>query len=259
VKVIYANQAYLRSKGATMADVIGTNARQFVGPKTDATVLYKLREALCRGEAARAEFVTYRLDGSHYYAAASAQPLVDADGKTSRYVLMLHDITESVLRGAELAMQNERLTSLTAVARGIFAASNRTRWWKRWSGRARTDRCESRLLVARPNGGFALTKDLLVPERAASGATRSSRPRAGAKAHFSTTASAAPRSASPGRSAKRATFSTCAATGACTKPTSSRRPAGPIFRGSRAQRRTLRRTASAPRGASSSSTKSRTI
>jgi PAS domain S-box-containing protein len=170
VKVIYANQAYLRSKGATMADVIGTNARQFVGPKTDATVLYKLREALCRGEAARAEFVTYRLDGSHYYAAASAQPLVDADGKTSRYVLMLHDITESVLRGAELAMQNERLTSLTAVARGIFAALEPHALVEALVGGVRElIGAESRLLVARPNGGFALTKDLLVPERAASG------------------------------------------------------------------------------------------
>ena len=170
VQVIYANQAYLRSKGATMADVIGTNARQFVGPKTDTAVLYKLRETLCRGEAARAEFVTYRLDGSHYYAAASAQPLIDEKGKTSRYVLMLHDITESVLRGAELAMQNERLTSLTAVARGIFAALEPHALVEALVGGVRElIGAESRLLVARPNGGFALTKDLLVPERAASG------------------------------------------------------------------------------------------
>jgi PAS domain S-box-containing protein len=170
VEIIYANEAYLRSKRARMEDVVGTDAKSFVGPKTDTAVLYKMREALCRGENARAEYVSYRLDGSHYYASASAQPLFNAKGETHRYVLMLHDITESVLRGAELAMQNERLTALTAIARGIFAALEPHALVEALLGGVRDlIGAESRLLVARPNGGFALTKDLLVPERAVAG------------------------------------------------------------------------------------------
>jgi PAS domain S-box-containing protein len=170
VEIIYANEAYLRSKGAKMSDVIGTNAKIFVGPKTDTSILYHMRETLCRGETARAEYVSYRLDGSHYYASASAQPLLNEAGQTHRYVLMLHDITESVLRGAELAMQNERLTALTAIARGIFAALEPHALVEALlNGVRELIGAESRLLVARPNGGFALTKDLLVPERAVSG------------------------------------------------------------------------------------------
>ena len=170
VEIIYANEAFLRSKAARREDVIGTNAKMFAGPKTDATVLYRMREAICRGETARAEYVSYRLDGTHYYAAASAQPLLNKKGETDRYVLMLHDITESVLRGAELAMQNERLTALTSVARGIFAALEPHALVEALLGGVRDlIGAESRLLVARPNGGFALTKDLLVPERAVSG------------------------------------------------------------------------------------------
>ena len=170
VEIIYANEAYLRSKAARMGDVIGTNAKAFVGPKTDAAILYRMREALCRGETARAEYVSYRLDGTHYYVAASAQPLLNEKGQTHRYVLMLHDITETVLRGAELAMQNERLTALTAIARGIFAALEPHALVESLLGGVRDMiGAESRLLVARPNGGFALTKDLLVPERAVSG------------------------------------------------------------------------------------------
>jgi PAS domain S-box-containing protein len=170
VELIYANPAYLRSKGATMADVLGTNAKQFGGPKTDYDVLYRMRQQLCRGEAARAEFVSYRLDGSHYYAAASAQPLLNEKGKTYRCVMMIRDITEPVLRGAELAMQNERLTALTAIARGIFAALEPHALVDALLGGVRElIGAESRLLVARPNGGFALTKDLLAPERAVSG------------------------------------------------------------------------------------------
>ena len=170
VEVIYANQAYLRTKGATMEQVVGTNATQFIGPRTDTAVLWRMREMLCNGQPARGEYVSYRLDGSHYYASASAQPLLDGNGKTSRYVLMLRDITETVLRGAELAMQNERLTALTAIARGIFAALEPHALVEALVGGVRElIGAESRLLVARPSGGFALTKDLMAPERAVSG------------------------------------------------------------------------------------------
>ena len=76
-------------------------------------------------------------------------------------------MTDTVLRSAELAMQNERLTALTAVARGIFAALEPHALVEALLGGVRElIGAESRLLVARPNGGFALTKDLVVPERA---------------------------------------------------------------------------------------------
>ena len=167
-EIVYANPAYLRSKGATtLEDVLGTNGMQFVGPKTDAAVPQRMRETVARGEPARAEYVSYRIDGSHYYAGASAHPLIDENGKTGCYVLMLHDITEQVLHGAELALQNERLTALTAVARGIFAALEPNALVEALvNGVRELIGAESRLLVARPNGGFALTKDLGVPERA---------------------------------------------------------------------------------------------
>jgi PAS domain S-box-containing protein len=165
--IVYANPAYLKSKGATLENAIGTNADQFIGPKTDLAVLRKMRETLSRGEPARAEYVSYRLDGSYYYAGASAHPLLNEAGKTVYCVLMLHDITEPVLRGAELALQNERLTALTAVARGIFAALEPNALVEALVNGVRDlIGAESRLLVARPSGGFALTKDLVVPDRA---------------------------------------------------------------------------------------------
>jgi PAS domain S-box-containing protein len=166
-KIVYANEAYLRSKRATAADVVGAPARKFAGPKTDPSVLNEMCKKLRSGEPARGEFVTYRLDGSHYYVSTNAQPLLDDRGKMTHYVLMLHDITESVLRAAELSMQNERLTALTSVARGIFAALEPHALVDALFGGVRElIGADARLFVARPNGGFALTGDLLVPERA---------------------------------------------------------------------------------------------
>jgi len=167
VEIVYANAAYLRSKRATLDDVMGLNPPRFAGPKTDMAVLYRMREAICRGESARAEFVSYRLDGTYYYASATAQPLMNESGQAIRNVVVMRDITESVLRGAELTMQNERLTALTAVARGIFAALEPHALVEALIGGVHElVGAEARLLVARPNGDFAPTKDLLVPERA---------------------------------------------------------------------------------------------
>jgi PAS domain S-box-containing protein len=166
-KIVYANEAYLQSKRATAANVVGAPARKFAGPKTDPAVLNDMCKKLRAGEPARGEFVTYRLDGSHYYVSTNAQPLLDERGKMTHYVLMLHDITESVLRAAELSMQNERLTALTAVARGIFAALEPHALVEALFGGVRElIGADARLFVARPNGGFTLTADLLVPERA---------------------------------------------------------------------------------------------
>jgi PAS domain S-box-containing protein len=166
--IVYANEAYLRSKRVALADVVGTNGSQFVGPKTDMSVLLKMRDMLRRAEPARGDYVSYRGDGSYYYVSSTAQPLLDASGRMTHYVHMLHDVTDTVLRAAELAMQNERLTALTAVARGIFAALEPHALVEALFGGVRElIGADSRLYVARPNGGFALTTDLLVPERAA--------------------------------------------------------------------------------------------
>jgi PAS domain S-box-containing protein len=165
--IVYVNEAYLRSKRARSEDVIGTNGRQFVGPKTDVAVLLEMRERLRRSEPARGDFVSYRLDGSHYYVTSTAQPILDASGKMTHYVLMLHDITESVLRAAELSMQNERLTALATVARGIFAALEPHALVEALFGGVRElIGADARLFVARPNGGFAQTTELLAAERA---------------------------------------------------------------------------------------------
>ncbi len=67
-------------------------------------------------------------------------------------------------------MQNERLTGAHGGRTRNFAALEPHALVEALVGGVRElIGAESRLLVARPNGGFALTKDLLVPERAASG------------------------------------------------------------------------------------------
>ena len=167
--IVYVNEAYLREKRATREQVIGMDVGVFQSVKTDMSVVRDMRERLARGEPVQTEYVTYRMDGTYYYARVSARPMLDDRGRTYRFVMMFHDITESVLRGAELAMQNERLTALTSVARGIFAALEPHALVDALLGGVRElVGANAKLFVARPNGGFALTMDLTAPERAGS-------------------------------------------------------------------------------------------
>jgi PAS domain S-box-containing protein len=121
-RVVYVNAAFLKQKGATLEDVIGKPTDLYFGPKTDLSKLAEMRSALLRGEESRIEYITYRKDGSPYYTESAARPLIGENGETTYFVVLQRDVTDSVLRGMTLVLQNERLTTLTSIARGLFAS-----------------------------------------------------------------------------------------------------------------------------------------
>jgi PAS domain S-box-containing protein len=166
--IVWVNEGFLRQKGATPEQVLGKTAERWFGAKTDLNAVREMRDKLMRGEPARLEYITYRADGSHYYAGAVCRPLRNERGETTHFVVIQHDVSEDVLRGMQLAMQNERLTALTSIARGIFASLEPAALVSALlTGVRELVGADARLLVARPNGGFAVTPDLSVPERAA--------------------------------------------------------------------------------------------
>src|SRR5260370_3581653 len=120
--IVYANEAFIRQKGVKAEAVMGHQTDEFFGPKTDRTRLAFMRHEIMAGRSARIDYVSYRADGSYYHTQATARPLVDDSGHTTHYVVVQHDVTEQVLRGVQLAMQNERLTAITSIARTLFAS-----------------------------------------------------------------------------------------------------------------------------------------
>ena len=165
--IVYVNAAFLRLKRATADDVIGKSIANFAGPESDREVTKQMRERMLRGEPGGGENTLYRADGTTYRALVAGRPLLDEHGKTTHFVVIEHDVTDVVLRGEQLEMQNERLTALTSIARGLFASLEPQALVDALLAGARElVGADARLLVARPNGGFAVTHDLAVPERA---------------------------------------------------------------------------------------------
>ncbi len=169
--IVYANEAFVRMKGAARAeDVIGLRTEAFFGPKTDRAVLRRMRDDVTAGRPARIEYVSYRLDGSHYNTEASVRPLLDDAGDVTHYVMVQRDVTEQALRGVQLAMQNERLTALTSIARTLFAALEPTVLVDALlSGVHELLGGSAALYARRPRGDFASTTGLAVHDDAPPG------------------------------------------------------------------------------------------
>jgi PAS domain S-box-containing protein len=169
--VVYANEAFLRMKGATRRDqVVGHNVNEFYGPKTERATMTAMRAQLMAGRAAQVEYISYRLDGSAYHTEASARPLFGEGGKTTHYVMVQRDVTEQVLRGAQLTMQNERLTAITSIARTLFASLEPSVLVEALLfGVHELLEGQATLYAPRPRGGFGATTDLSLHDDAPSG------------------------------------------------------------------------------------------
>jgi len=152
--IVYANEAYMQMKGATRpGDVIGHFADEFLGPKTDRARLRHMRSEVMAGRSARVEYISYRIDGSHYHTEATARPLVDERGQTTHHVM--------VQRGVQLTMQNERLTAITSIARTLFASLEPSMLVEALlSGVHELVDGRATLYAPRPRGGFVATTDL---------------------------------------------------------------------------------------------------
>jgi PAS domain S-box-containing protein len=167
--IVYANQAFIEMKGASGPEqVIGHRTAEFLGPKTDLSQLVQMRSEVMAGRPARGEYVSYRIDGSYYHTEVTARPLVDDRGRTTHYVMVQRDVTEQVLRGVQLTMQNERLTAITSIARTLFASLEPSMLVDALlSGVHELVDGRATLYAPRSRGGFVATIDLSIRDDSA--------------------------------------------------------------------------------------------
>ncbi|BDE04855.1 hypothetical protein WPS_01310 [Vulcanimicrobium alpinum] len=159
--IVYANDAFMRQKGLSAEGVIGRPTSDFFGPQTDRSKLVAMRNEVMAGRSARVEYVSYRADGTLYHTESTAKPLVDESGRTSYFVVVQRDITEQVMRGAQLALQNERLTAITSIARTLFASLDPTLLVEALvTGTRELVGGTAALYAPHERGGFVATTDL---------------------------------------------------------------------------------------------------
>jgi|GEM_PF-251021 len=111
-RIIFVNPAFTQMTGYTAAEVIGKTPRILQGPRTDRTVLARLRQNLESGEAFEGQTFNYRKDGREYFSESQIAPLRNAAGKTTHYVAIQRDITERKRAENALRESNEKFHQL---------------------------------------------------------------------------------------------------------------------------------------------------
>ncbi|HTA95731.1 MAG TPA: PAS domain S-box protein, partial [Verrucomicrobiae bacterium] len=117
-KIIFVNPAFTQMTGYTAEEAIGKTPRILQGPRTDKTVLSRLRKNLERGEVFAGEAVNYRKDGKEFHLEWQIAPLRNASGEITHFVAIQRDITERKRLEAQL-FQSQKMETVGKLAGGI--------------------------------------------------------------------------------------------------------------------------------------------
>ena len=117
-KIIFVNPAFTKMTGYTAEEIIGKTPRILQGPRTDKTVLSRLRQNLERGEVFAGEAINYRKDGTEFDNEWQIAPLHNVGGKITHFVAIQRDITERKRLEAQL-FQSQKLETVGKLAGGF--------------------------------------------------------------------------------------------------------------------------------------------
>ncbi len=121
-RIEYANAAFVRNTGYSLAEAVGSNPRLLHSGKTPKATYDAMWQQLSQGQVWQGEFINRRKDGSEYIESALISPVFDEQGRPSHYLAIKEDITQRRLDEQRL----ERLAHFDALTdlpnRKLFAS-----------------------------------------------------------------------------------------------------------------------------------------
>ena len=122
-RIIYVNEAFTRTTGYTLEEVLGKTPRILQGPKTNRQALAKVREALTKWQPVTIETINYRKDGSEFWVEFSIVAVANKQGIYSHWISIQRDITERK-RLSEISLALEREKELSALKTRFFSMAS---------------------------------------------------------------------------------------------------------------------------------------
>jgi PAS domain S-box-containing protein len=119
-RILYANEAFTRTTGYTLEEVLGKTPRLLQGPNTSRAKLDKVRSALSRWKPITVEVINYRKDGSEFWSEFSVVPVADKTGYYTHWISVQRDITERKRTEEALRQSEERFRRVVENALDII-------------------------------------------------------------------------------------------------------------------------------------------
>ncbi len=107
--ILYANTAMQQLSGYSAQEFMGKNPRMLQGPKTDKQELYRISQALRKGQAVEAELINYHKNGKPYWLSLNIIPVKNELGSISHFISVQRDITTERENKKEYQELNTRL------------------------------------------------------------------------------------------------------------------------------------------------------
>lgn len=119
-RIIYVNEAFTRTTGYTLAEVLGKTPRILQGPKTNRQALAKVRNALVTWQPVTVETINYRKDGSEFWVEFSIVAVANKQGLYTHWISVQRDITERKRTEQALRQSDERFRRVVENALDII-------------------------------------------------------------------------------------------------------------------------------------------
>ncbi len=102
-RITFVNQAFERLTGYTGPETLGRSPRMLCGPLTQRREVDRILAAFDQGEPIKAELVTHKKDGRHFWMEVDVMPVVDAGGGlVTHWVAVARDITRRKAAESEI-------------------------------------------------------------------------------------------------------------------------------------------------------------
>lgn len=98
--IVWVNDAFTRTTGYTLEEVVGHGPALLHGPGTDLVDAHRIGEAVRAGRATTVTVLNYRKDGTPFWNQVSVSPVRDTDGAVTHWVGVQVDVTDQVRHSA---------------------------------------------------------------------------------------------------------------------------------------------------------------
>jgi PAS domain S-box-containing protein len=119
-RIVFANAAFERHSGYSLADIIGRTPRLLSGPGTSAEGRAAIRAALAQWRPVRQELLNYRKDGTPFHVEINIAPVADSTGWFTHWISVQRDVTEQRAQERSREAAAAELRALIAVMPGAL-------------------------------------------------------------------------------------------------------------------------------------------
>ena len=111
-EIIYVNPSFTTLTGYLPEEVIGKTPRILQGPKTDMSVIKRLRECLEKEEVFHGRGINYRKDGSEFWMEWHIEPIRNQEGDLTHFLAIQRDVTDRIETQQAIEQKNIALKEI---------------------------------------------------------------------------------------------------------------------------------------------------